>query len=121
MLIKDFYKVLSIEQSENKYDAFVFIYREHDIFKGHFPDSPVMPGVCTMQIIKELTEQIVGKKLMMVQSNNIKFRAIINPRTHPKLLIQLTIKEDGEAIKVKNVTKFEDTIALQLSAVYKEV
>lgn len=133
MLINNFYKILTLEQIEDQVNAHIFINKDHDIFKGHFPDNPVMPGVCVLQIIKELTEQITASKLSLVKAHNIKFKAIINPEIHPKLLLQLTIKVDGNLITVKNVTTFEDiikaagevgnsvihtTIALQLSATY---
>lgn len=118
MLIKNLYKILSIEREGDKVNTTIFIYKEHEVFKGHFPNDPVMPGVCMIQIIKEITEQVVDKKLFMAQSNNIKFKAIINPETHPELQLQLTIKNDREHIKVKNVTKFGDTVALQMSATF---
>lgn len=93
--------------------ANITINKDHIVFKGHFPDNPVMPGVCMMQIIKEITEKIVDKKLFMQSASNIKFMAIINPFNTPKLELQLEILETGEGYKVKNSSKFEDTIALK--------
>jgi len=59
MLLHDFYKIISLEKTaESKYLAMILINEEHEVFQGHFPGNPIMPGVCMMQIIKELTEQI---------------------------------------------------------------
>lgn len=123
MLLKDFYKVISIENSaENKHLALIHINAEHEVFKGHFPGNPIMPGVCMMQIIKELTEQISGRSLFMQSLSNVKFMALINPFNTPELRLELDISiTDTDLLKVKNVTYFNDTLALKLNSVYKKV
>ncbi len=123
MLLKDFYKVISIENSaENKYLALIHINAEHEVFKGHFPGNPIMPGVCMMQIIKEITEQILGQSLFMQSLSNVKFMALINPFNTPELRLELDISmTDTDLVKVKNVTYFDDTLALKLNSVYRKV
>lgn len=123
MLLKDFYKVISLENTaENNYLALILINEEHEIFKGHFPGNPIMPGVCMMQIIKELTEQISASSLFMQSLSNVKFMALINPYNTPELRLELDISmTDTDLVKVKNVTYFNDTIALKLSSVYRKV
>lgn len=116
MLLKDFYTVNSLDVAESKVSANITINKNHEVFKGHFPGNPVTPGVCMMQIIKELTEQIVEEKLFMQSSSNIKFMAIINPEVNPELNIALDISKTDTGFKVKNVTKFEDTVALKLTS-----
>lgn len=116
MQLNDFYKVNVLSVDGQLATAQITINSKHDIFKGHFPGNPVTPGVCMMQIIKELTEQVVGKDLFMTASSNIKFMAIINPEKTPDLELQLDISETEDGYKVKNTTRFEDTIALKLSS-----
>jgi 3-hydroxyacyl-[acyl-carrier-protein] dehydratase len=122
MLLKDFYKVEKLEKiNEGKYTAIVFLNKEHDIFKGHFPGNPVTPGVCMMQIIKELTQEILGSSLIMTSSSNVKFMALINPEKNPTLKLDLDILGDlTTEIKVKNTTSFDETVALKLTNVYKK-
>ena len=112
-LLKDLYVVNDLIVLDNSATVHITINKDHIIFNGHFPDNPVMPGVCMMQIIKEITEQIVGKKLFMQSASNIKFMAIINPFNTPKLELQLEVIETDQGYKVKNVSKFEETIALK--------
>lgn len=119
MLLKDFYKANTVETVENISTATITINKNHKIFNGHFPGNPVTPGVCMMQIIKELTEDIVDEKLFMQSSSNIKFMAIINPEKNPDLVLTLDITKSEDSYKVKNVTKFEDTVALKLTANFK--
>ena len=99
--------------ADTKATAKITINKDHIIFKGHFPGNPVMPGVCMIQIIKEITEKIVNKTLFMQSANNIKFMAIINPFLTPELELQLEIIETEGVFKVKNVSKFEETVALK--------
>jgi 3-hydroxyacyl-[acyl-carrier-protein] dehydratase len=120
MLLKDFYEVSSLNKTgDDKYTAHIVINAGHEVFKGHFPGNPVTPGVCMMQIIKELTQQVVSSPLTMKSASNIKFMALINPEKTPKLRLDLEISETPEGIvKVKNTTCFDETIALKLSCNY---
>lgn len=119
MLIEGLYTVRSLEQIDQDVKASVTLNAAHDVFKGHFPDSPVMPGVCMIQMIKELIEQTLDKKLFLNVVSNVKFMAIINPIVNKTIDLTLNISEMDGIIKVKNVTSYEDTVALKLSATFK--
>jgi 3-hydroxyacyl-[acyl-carrier-protein] dehydratase len=119
MLIEGLYKITATETTEKGIVASVHLNKDHAIFKGHFPGNPVMPGVCMIQIIKELTEEAVQKKLFLSISSNIKFMAIINPEKNPDLTLNIDIAEKEEEIKVKNTTSFDETVALKLGATFK--
>lgn len=123
MVLKDFYKVLSEEKTnDTKYNFTILINEKHEVFKGHFPGNPIMPGVCMIQIIKELTEKVTQETLMIQTLANVKFMALINPEINPELRLELdiTVTEDN-LVKVKNTTYFNDTVALKLSNVYKKM
>ncbi len=122
MLLKDFYKVENIEKiSDAKYNATVLLNKEHAIFKGHFPGNPVTPGVCMMQIIKELSQEILGSSLILKSSSNVKFMALINPDINAKLRLELDLSGDLDSeIKVKNTTFFDEIVALKLFNTYKK-
>lgn len=123
MVLKDFYKVLSEEKTtDSKYSITILVNEKHEIFKGHFPGNPIMPGVCMIQIIKELTEKITESTLMIQTLANVKFMALINPENNPELRLELdiTMTEDN-LVKVKNTTYFNETVALKLSNVYKKL
>jgi 3-hydroxyacyl-[acyl-carrier-protein] dehydratase len=81
-----------------------------------------MPGVCMIQIIKELTESVTKSSLIIQTLTNVKFMALINPETNPELRLELDITTtDDDLVKVKNTTYFNDTVALKLSNVYKKL
>jgi 3-hydroxyacyl-[acyl-carrier-protein] dehydratase len=120
MLLKDFYRIQSFEKTgDNQYSAIILLNAGHEVFKGHFPGNPVTPGVCMMQIIKELVQQVTDAKLTLKNASNIKFMALINPEVNPELRLDLEISESGGGmIKVKNTTCFDETVALKLSCNY---
>ena len=121
-IFTDFYTLQSYEKAENgSFMAHISLNKDHDIFKGHFPGNPITPGVCMMQIVKELTEEFTGSKLFLKSASNVKFMAIINPIENPALILQLDIHENENEVKVKNVTSFGETIALKMSVNYKKL
>lgn len=123
MVLKDFYNVLSEEKTgDSKYSITILINEKHDVFKGHFPGNPIMPGVCMIQIIKELTAAITKSTLIIQTLSNVKFMALINPEVTPELRLELEITTtENDLVKVKNTTYFNDTVALKLSNVYKKI
>ena len=121
MMLKDFYTVESMTKRDSEsYDIQIRLNAKHDIFKGHFPDNPITPGVCMMQIIKDLSEIITEQHLFLTKSTNVKFMALINPDQHSLLNLTLIVQPDQQgAVKVKNVTSFGQTVALKLTNEYK--
>ena len=53
------------------------------IYKAHFPDEPVTPGVCIIQIAKELMEDHLKQPLDIKTIKNVKFLNVISPVTTP--------------------------------------
>lgn len=92
MLLTNFFKILHVESSE-KHRIDVELNAEHPIYKGHFPGTPVMPGVCLTQMVKESVEHITGKRLQMVTGDNLKFTAVLDPTVYPKVQITLSLKD----------------------------
>ena len=119
MLLYDFYTVENISDlGDGHFIAKILLNADHDIFKGHFPGNPVTPGVCMMQIVKNLAEKITSKILFLSSASNVKFMAIINPLINPNLELKLEISEKDGELKVKNTTLFGETIALKMSVNY---
>lgn len=119
-LLKDFYSIQDTQKiNDDHYEVLIHLNKSHSIFNGHFPNNPVTPGVCMMQIIKESTENILNKKLQLTKLSNVKFMAIINPEKNAELQLKLTISELDDAIKVRNTTHFEETLALKFIGEYK--
>jgi 3-hydroxyacyl-[acyl-carrier-protein] dehydratase len=113
MLKDTFYKVLSSESQVSSVKATLELNRGHDIFRGHFPSVPVVPGVCMMQMAKELLQQETGKKLTLNSAGILKFLAVINPEVHPVVDIEVkyTGQEDG-SVRAETVISSGELIFL---------
>jgi len=121
-LLNDFYTIISSEPIENGISVLVKINKEHSIFEGHFPNHPVTPGVCTMQIIKELSENHSGKELILKTARNVKFMAIINPEENDIVRFDLSFEkpEPGE-LSVKSTVSIDENPALKFGGIFKEI
>lgn len=94
MLLNKLYRIRSLnaDTDGSGFLAEIEIDPNHPLFEGHFPGNPILPGVCTVQIIKELLEHSIQKSLRMTKAGNIKYLGFVNPVTMPLLTIHLQIK-----------------------------
>jgi 3-hydroxyacyl-[acyl-carrier-protein] dehydratase len=97
----DFFDISSLETADFDIKADLVINAGHKIFEGHFPGQPVVPGVCMMQMVKEILEQVIGKETNLIKAHEMKFLAVIDPRQNN--IIQAALKyslEEGKNINV---------------------
>src|SRR6187551_1768247 len=102
-LLDNFYTELSSTFSkENQLDfkCLIRLNAEHPVYKGHFPQIPIAPGVCLTQIIKEILMKKFQKELVMTSGDNIKFLAMINPKENPEQEINFTVKSAESLLDV---------------------
>jgi len=109
MLLNDFYTITTFNPTESGVEAGLEINAGHRIFEGHFPGQPVTPGVCMMQMIKEIAEKVVGRKLQLQKAADLKFLAIIDPQKNNKVSVKLnySVHEDGLQV---NAVIFKDEL-----------
>ncbi|MEO6732395.1 MAG: 3-hydroxyacyl-ACP dehydratase [Ferruginibacter sp.] len=90
-----------MEKLDGKVNVMLEINAAHKIFEGHFPGQPVVPGVCMMQIVKEVLEEALDKATRLISADNLKFLSIIDPFENNMINVELkyNISGDGE-IKV---------------------
>ena len=48
-------------------------------FQGHFPNDPILPGVCLLQSLRIGLEQAWGARLKITEIRNAKFVAPVRP------------------------------------------
>jgi 3-hydroxyacyl-[acyl-carrier-protein] dehydratase len=79
MLLNDFYYIDILHAEDHQVNAQIRINPRHGIFEGHFPGQPVVPGVCMVQIVKELMEQHLVTKLLLRTASQLKFLQLVVP------------------------------------------
>ena len=69
---------------------------------------PIVPGVCMMQMMKEIMEQQVKRKLIVRTGDNMKFLSVINPNENSEIEANINY-EDGQDGILINATLFSGT------------
>jgi 3-hydroxyacyl-[acyl-carrier-protein] dehydratase len=90
----------------------------HPVYSGHFPGSPVVPGVCQIQIIKELIEKIEGTALRLEHADNIKFLSLIQPGQNKALVIDTGLREADEKLSLTVSIHDGATIFLKFKGIF---
>lgn len=96
MLLNNFYHIVTKDLAPASARAVITLDAGHRIFAGHFPGQPVVPGVCMMQIVRELAEQGVGKALQIRTADNMKFLSILNPTEHREVVVTVSYTPNGD-------------------------
>lgn len=102
MLLGNFFTIAAKTTTGKTVVATIDINALHPIFEGHFPGQPVVPGVCMMQMIKELVEAETKNKLQLRKADHLKFLAVINPLENPTIVAEFSY-DNNEAGDI-NVT-----------------
>jgi len=120
MLIKDFYKIQEIRPNDSRISASIRLNPEHEVYKGHFPGQPVVPGVFQLQIVKEILEESLGQELFMGKVSSAKYLKIITPEKSGKLQITIDYqKTDEDAYKVNAIIGSGETIFTKVKMILK--
>ncbi|HUZ58773.1 MAG TPA: hypothetical protein VMU83_08325 [Hanamia sp.] len=121
MLKDKLFKITFSDHQEFIIHATLELDKNNEIFKGHFPGHPVLPGVCMLQMIKEVLEKTLTKHLMLTKADQIKFLRLIDPGVENSLQVAITytpgeynqIKVTASIIVLKEICfKFKGTFAV---------
>lgn len=94
MILKDdLYTITAFTETDGQIHSAIRLNAQHRIFEGHFPGQPVLPGVCMVQIIKELVETATGKTWTMSQSDYLKFLSPIIPADGQAIEATVTMEQ----------------------------
>ncbi len=101
-LLKDFYTEISSTNLsvENTFKASIELNPTHKIYKGHFPEIPVAPGVTLIQMVQEVLAKQINHSLFLKEGSNIKFLAMINPLKENRVTISYTIQQKDNEFDV---------------------
>jgi 3-hydroxyacyl-[acyl-carrier-protein] dehydratase len=90
------FKISKLVHDEGRISATLDINKDCDIFKGHFPGQPVVPGACMLQITKDVLEKGLNAPLLLKKADNLKFMVMIDPVVTQTVLLDIAYKFVGE-------------------------
>lgn len=97
MLEGDFFDIQTfaasqVSESEQQVRVITRLNLQHPVFLGHFPGNPVVPGVCQVQMVRELVAKALEIPVKLYESDNIKFLSMINPIENPSIEFDIRIR-----------------------------
>ena len=97
MLISSFFKIKKIDKKNSiNFEVKLEINKDDAVFEGHFPKQPIVPGVYSITMVKEVVEYVLQEKLTLNKAKDIKFFVPIIPDKNQFLNLILEIKyQDG--------------------------
>ena len=127
-LKNNLYKIISKEEVNSIFNYTVELNPSCVIYQAHFPGEPITPGVCIVQIGKEVIEDLLlepssaSRRLEIIKAKNIKFLSVISPNETPILTYQVrkhVFSDDEMTIETQIVVNSDDKSMAKISLVMK--
>lgn len=129
-LKNNLYKIISKEEVNSIFNYTVELNPSCVIYQAHFPGEPITPGVCIVQIGKEVIEDLLlehssaSRRLEIIKAKNIKFLSVISPNETPILTYQvrkLVFSDDKMTVETQIVVNSDDKSMAKISLVMKVI
>ncbi|SFS53315.1 3-hydroxyacyl-[acyl-carrier-protein] dehydratase [Porphyromonadaceae bacterium NLAE-zl-C104] len=85
----------------------------HPVFAGHFPEMPIVPGVCLLNVVKRAVSERLERKVSFGKIRECKFLSAINPMENKVFDIEFGLTDDQE---VRAAVFIGDTQCMKLKA-----
>lgn len=108
------------QNQEGDIVAIFSFFPESEIFKGHFPDNPILPGVAQLEAVKYLIGITLSCKCTLQQASSIKFFQPILP--NQEFTFVINYKNNGDSlldVRCKGTTGQNNTKSTEIIARYK--
>ncbi len=101
----------------------ILLDKNHFIYKAHFPNEPITPGVCIIQVAKELLEDYLHEEYEISYIKNIKFLSVLSPLSTPTVAYvfdKITILPETNECKTQVQVQQDNVLFAKLSIIFKK-
>lgn len=119
MLKEPLFKIISLNHNNNLVNAILEINQASEIFEGHFPDQPIVPGASMLQIVKDVLADALNSPLQLVKADNIKFLSLVEPSTNHQLQLDITYQLIENDIKITAGLTAGEVVCMKLQGVFQ--
>ncbi|MDR2038535.1 MAG: hypothetical protein LBQ60_11490 [Bacteroidales bacterium] len=113
----DLYNVVDLHKDADKIEYILRLNPSHFIYQAHFPGNPVTPGVCILQIVKELSMEHLQCDLFLKKISKVRFLHVIHPVENNQVNLTLTISQDDHSYKATATVYNQERTFTQLSLI----
>lgn len=96
MLQNTLFQILSETHHDTEATFEVGINWQHPLFGGHFPEHPIMPGACMVQIAVDLFSRLKKYPFLLAETGNVKFLQVVTPEINDGITFRLSWKEGAD-------------------------
>lgn len=121
MLVDDLYVIRDIRTSPKGFDADISFDETHAIYAAHFPGNPITPGVCMLEVLKQLLEKQVAATLFMKTVKNIKFLQVIVPNREQYVSYCVQYLQSETEVSATVSIQTEAVVFAKISVIYSIV
>lgn len=112
-------EMTELEGAQNEHLFELHILKDSPIFEGHFPQTPVLPGVVMVAAVKKALSRITKNPVSLKSSSTLKFLAVITPLEVTHVKLKLNHQTEGTQIKVDASIFDNDRVYFKMKAIYE--
>lgn len=96
MILKNnLYKILGRETIAEKESFIIVLNPSCLIYAAHFPNMPITPGVCIIQIVEELLGELTKSSQQLIKIKNAKFLSVLKPDEQKVMVTFSLLREEN--------------------------
>ena len=99
-MLESLFKIIIHHQRDQEISADIQVEKDHTIYRGHFPDFALTPGVVQMEMIRQVLGKAFEKEFRLKGSKSIKYPSMYRPSEKPEIQATLHYKQEGPLVKV---------------------
>lgn len=114
----EIYSLSALKKNADSLTAKIRYDATHKVFEGHFPDNPIVPGVCTLNMISDIVRDNVGGNYRIKEASNVKYLQLIRPDHEP--MLRLIWKDVEAGLQVNATLEQDGTILMRFAGTFTQ-
>jgi len=111
MILKDnLYKIQDTEETPEGVLYRITLNKQSPIYQAHFPQMPITPGACIIQMVEELLADHVKMNLQISSVKNAKFLSMLVPTDDIIMIRFSSITHEDDKVKAQSVVIGESDV-----------
>jgi 3-hydroxyacyl-[acyl-carrier-protein] dehydratase len=102
-LKNNLYKILSRETIAEKESFIIVLNPSCLIYAAHFPNMPITPGVCIIQMVEELLGELTKSSQQLIKIKNAKFLSVLKPEEQKVMVTFSSLREENGIFSSKAI------------------
>ncbi len=118
-MLEGLFTIENITSTEEGLTAQLRLDASYAVFEGHFPERPVLPGVCQMYALREVLSRFHGREMQWESVRDLKFLSPVLPPEDVELTLSVkeTPAEEGK-LKIDAVLATQTAKKTKIRAIF---